>query len=87
MARKNDSGGLVWRTVMTIIIAALFLIVSLIYVGFYANGYTLFQKIVVVIIAIIIAWTIIAVFWITWAGKRGYMNPRQWQKYPRKTNE
>ncbi len=63
--------GLVWRIVLTIITLSAFLVGSLVYVAFYTGGFTLFQKIVVVLVALIIAVTIVAVAWVSWAGRRG----------------
>ncbi len=65
--------GIMWRIVLTIVSLAAFLIGSLIYVAFYAGGFSLFQKIVVVLVALIAAGTIVAVAWVTWAGRRGMM--------------
>ena len=63
--------GMVWRIVLTIITMAGFLIGSLIYVAFYTSGFSLFQKIVVVLVALILAGTIVSIAWVTWAGRRG----------------
>ncbi len=46
---------------------------SLIFVGFYTSGYGLFQKIVVILVAMIIAFAGLAIVWVTWAGRRGIM--------------
>lgn len=63
--------GMVSRIIVTIITLAGFLVGSLIYVAFYTSGFTFFQKTVVVLVALIIAVTIVAVAWVTWAGRRG----------------
>ncbi len=69
--RVPPDKGLVWRIVLTIITLAGFLAGSLIYVAFYTSGFDLFQKIVVVLVALIISVTIVAIAWVTWAGRRG----------------
>lgn len=79
MPQKINPKEMVGRIVFTITVAALFLIGSLLYVGFYSAGYTLLQKIIVVIVALVIAWAIIAISWITWAAKHGMMKPKEWQ--------
>ena len=61
------------RVVLSIITLAAFLVGSLIFVGFYTSGYDLFQKIVVVLVAMIIAFAALAIVWVTWAGRRGMM--------------
>ena len=69
--------GLMARAVLSIVTLAAFLVGSLIFVGFYTSGYDLFQKIVVVLVAMIIAIAALAILWITytgrWAGRRGMM--------------
>ncbi len=81
MQKKNEFEGMVWRVALTIGIVAAFLVGSLLYVGFYAEGYSLFQKIIVVVVALVVALAIIAIAWTTWAGKYGYMDPKQWEKH------
>jgi len=68
--------GLMWRIVGTIIAFSAFLIGSLIYVGFYASSFDLTQKIIVVIVALILAFAAIAIMWVTFAGRRGWMRDR-----------
>jgi hypothetical protein len=65
--------GLMWRIIGTIIVLAAFLIGSLIYVGFYAGSFDLTQKVIVVLVAIILAFAAIAIMWVTFAGRRGWM--------------
>ena len=72
--------GMVWRVVLTIITLAAFLAGSLIYVAFYTGGFSLFQKIVVVLVALIIAGTIVSIAWVTWAGRRGILHG-QWSPW------
>ena len=70
------AGGLMWRIVGTILAFSAFLIGSLIYVGFYTTGFDLGQKIVVVLVALIIAFAAVAIMWVTFAGRRGWMRGR-----------
>ena len=69
--------GLMARAVLSIITLAAFLAGSLIFVGFYTSAYDLFEKIVVVLVAMIIAIAALAILWLTyasrWAGRRGMM--------------
>ena len=65
--------GLMLRVILSILILAGFLVGSLIYVGFYTDGFSTLQKIISVLVAMIIALTILAVVWVTWAGRRGMM--------------
>ncbi len=46
---------MVWRTVLTVLVLAGALVGSLWYVAFEAKGFTLFQQLVVVLIAFIVA--------------------------------
>jgi hypothetical protein len=65
--------GLMARVILSIITLSAFLAGSLIFVGFYTSGYDLFQKIVVILVAMIIAFAALAIVWVTWAGRRGMM--------------
>lgn len=73
--KRPTPSEMVWEVVLTILIVALFLVGSLTYVGFYAKGYTLLQKVVVVLVALIIAITAISILWVVWAGRWGLMRP------------
>lgn len=65
--------GLMLRVILSILIFAGFLVGSLIYVGFYTDTFNTVQKIISILVAMIIALTILAIVWITWAGRRGMM--------------
>lgn len=65
--------GMIWRIISTILVVTAFLVGSIIYVAFYTSGYSLFQKIAVVLVALILAVAAISVVWVTWAGRRGMM--------------
>jgi len=71
------------RIIGTIIIGSAFLIGVLIYLGFYAPQYTIFQDVVVFLVALIIAAAAIAIMWVSWAGRRGWMRWRSgtWQDH------
>jgi uncharacterized membrane protein YdbT with pleckstrin-like domain len=66
--------GLMLRVILSILIFAGFLVGSLIYVGFYTDTFNTVQKIISILVAMIIALTILAIVWITWAGRRGMMD-------------
>lgn len=82
VAVEKTTRGAVWRIVGTIIIAAGFLVGVLIYIGFYAPGYTPIQDIVVFLVAVIIALAAISIMWVSWAGRRGWMHygPADWRE-------
>ena len=65
--------GLMLRVILSILIFAGFLVGSLVYVGFYTESFSTLQKIISILVAMIIAFTILAVVWVTWAGRRGMM--------------
>ncbi len=70
------ASGMVLRIVGTILVFTAFLVGSLIYVGFYTSGYSLFQRIVVVLVALILAIATVAIMWVSWAGRRGWIHDR-----------
>jgi len=65
--------GLMLRVILSIITLAGFFIGSLVYVGFYTAGYFWWQRAIVVLVALIIAISALAIMWVTWAGRRGMM--------------
>jgi hypothetical protein len=73
---EKMAGGLMWRIIGTILAFSAFLIGSLIYVGFYTSGFDLGQKVIVVLVALIIAFAAVAIMWVTFAGRRGWMAGR-----------
>lgn len=66
-----------WMSVLSVLIPAVILIAALVYVAFYAGGYSVFQKIVVVVIAFIAVMVAEALLWMGWAGRKGMMT---WQR-------
>jgi high-affinity Fe2+/Pb2+ permease len=73
---EKTASGMTWRIVATILVFTAFLVGSLIYVGFYASSYDLFQKIIVVLIAFILATATVAIMWLSWAGRKGWIRGR-----------
>ena len=65
-----------WRIIGTIVAFSAFLVGSLIYVGFYASSFDLTQKIIVVLVALILEFAAIAIMWVSFAGRRGWMRDR-----------
>lgn len=66
-----------WRIVFTILAGTAFLVGSLLYVAFPGRSFDTFQKIVIVLVALILAAAAIGIVWVTWAGRRGMM---RWMK-------
>ena len=60
-------------SVVAMLIPAVLLIGSLIHAAFYTNGYTLFQKITIVVVALVFVAVAEALLWIIWAGRKGLM--------------
>jgi hypothetical protein len=73
---EKTASGMILRIVATILVFTAFLVGSLIYVGFYAGSYDLFQKIIVVLVAFILATATVAIMWVSWAGRRGWIHAR-----------
>ena len=65
--------GLMLRVILSILIFAGFLVGSLVYVGFYTEGFSTLQKVISILVAMIIAFAALAIVWVTWAGRRGMM--------------
>ncbi len=58
--------GLAPRVVVSIIVFFGFLIFSIIFVSFYAVSYSLFQKIAVILVAILAATAVLGAMWASW---------------------
>jgi membrane protein YdbS with pleckstrin-like domain len=74
---KTDRREMMWLSVISVLIPAILIVGALVYVAFCANGYSLFQKIVVVVIALIVAGVAEALIWMVWAAGKGLMNFQQ----------
>ncbi|MDE1854934.1 MAG: hypothetical protein KGH57_01265 [Candidatus Micrarchaeota archaeon] len=77
-------GYMAWRGIATVVIIALFLIASLLFIGFYASGYSLFQKLVVLIVVLVSAGTLVSILWMVWMrqGMRQFKG-QMWKKWPK----
>jgi len=64
-------------SVLSVLMPAAILVAALVYVAFYAGGYDVFQKIVIVVIAFIVVGVAEALLWMAWAGSKGMM---AWQQ-------
>jgi len=63
--------GLGLRVVVSIIVLFGLLIFSIIYVAFFAISFSLFQKIAVILVAILVATAILGAMWASWGIKYG----------------
>ena len=63
--------GIATRVIVSIIVLFGFLIFSIMYVAFFAASYSLFQKVAVVLVAILAATAILGAMWVSWGIKYG----------------
>jgi uncharacterized membrane protein YdbT with pleckstrin-like domain len=78
--QKNFKTGMMYGAILTVLIVAAALVGSLIYVAFYANGLSLFQSVVIIIVVLAIAFTLVSILWMVWWMP--YMtkfNAKEWQ--------
>lgn len=68
---KEIPPGLGPRVVVSIIVFFGLLIFAIIYVAFYAASFSLFQKIAVIVVAILVATAILGAMWASWGIKYG----------------
>lgn len=71
---RVSQGEMEWMSILSVLIPAIVFVASLIYVAFYAIGYTLFQQIVIVVIALVVIGVAEALLWMIWAGGKGLMH-------------
>jgi protein-S-isoprenylcysteine O-methyltransferase Ste14 len=68
--------GLTSRVVVSIIVLFGLVIFSIIYVAFFASTFSLFQKIAVILVAILVAIAILGAMWASWGIKYG----KEWKE-------
>jgi uncharacterized RDD family membrane protein YckC len=68
--------GLAIRVVVSIIVFFGLLIFAIIYVAFFSISYNLFQKIAVIMVAILVATAILGAMWASWGIKYG----KEWKE-------
>jgi uncharacterized membrane protein len=61
--------GLRWRTVASIIGSVVWLSFTLLYVGFWATAFSLFQSIIVILVSIIILGGVMGAVWTAWGPR------------------
>jgi len=68
--------GLALRVVVSIILLFGLLILAIIYVAFFAISYSLFQKIAVILVAMLVVTAILGEMWASWGIKYG----KEWKE-------
>jgi hypothetical protein len=61
--------GLRWRILASIIGPISWLVFTLLYVGFWAAGFSLFQSVIVVLVSILILGGVMGVLWTAWGSR------------------
>lgn len=46
------------------------IVVTLLYVGFWAHGFSLFQDVVVVLVSLLVLFGVFAALWVAWGARR-----------------
>ncbi len=57
------------RVLLSVLGPIAWLIFTLLYVGFWAKGFTIFQDVVVVLVSILVLGGVMAAVWITWGTR------------------
>ena len=68
---KEIPPGLAPRVVVSILVFFGLLIFAIIYVAFFASTFSLFQKIAVIVVAVLVATAILGAMWASWGIKFG----------------
>ena len=68
---QENPPGLALRVAISIIVLFGLLIFAIIYVAFFASTISLFQKIAVILVAILVATAILGAMWASWGIKYG----------------
>ena len=63
------SEGLRWRIFVSILGPVAWLSFTLLYVGFWATGFSLFQSIIVILVSVIVLGGVMGAIWTTWGPR------------------
>ena len=66
---ENAPKGLRWRMTFSILVPIGWLCVTLLYVGFWASGFTLFQSIIVILVSTLIMGGAMGAIWMAWGPR------------------
>ena len=66
---KDAPPGLRWRILVSVIGPIAWISLTLLYVGFWSSGFSLFQSIIVVLVSILILAGVVSVPWIWWGPR------------------
>lgn len=61
--------GLRWRMTISLIVPIVWLCVTLLWVGFWATGFTLFQSIIVILVSALIMGGVLGSVWMAWGPR------------------
>jgi hypothetical protein len=70
--------GMRWRVLLSIAGPAAWLSFTLLYVGFWAKGYTIFQSVILVLVSLVILVAVLGSSWAYWG-----MHPDRWSRWER----
>ncbi len=62
--------GWTWRILVSILVPIAWLVFTLLYVGFWASGFSLFQDIIVVLVSLLVLIGVMASTWAAWGVRR-----------------
>ncbi len=65
------------RVLASIVAPVAWLSLTLLYVGFWAHGFSLFQSIIVVIVSILVLFAVMATLWVSFGFREG----RRWMEW------
>ncbi len=66
MLARGLGRGLRWRLVVSIVGPVAWLIFTLLYVGFWATGFTLFQSVIVILVSVLALGGLMGGVWVAW---------------------
>ncbi len=66
---ENAPRGLRWRLTVSILVPITWLCVTLLYVGFWASGFSIFQSVIVIIVSTLIMGGVMGAVWMAWGPR------------------
>lgn len=61
----RHAGGIRWRIIASILVPVAWISFTLLYVGFWASGFTLFQSIIIILVSLLVLAGVMGVVWVS----------------------
>jgi hypothetical protein len=79
--RWSSGAGIRWRVLASLLGTLAWLIFTLLYVGFWAHGFSLFQSVIVILVSLLILLGVLGSTWMVWGTHAsGWRHAERWDE-------